>query len=231
MTPYESIRSILTDLPQGGTDIPSISFGLLIIASVIMAIACSHLYLLFFDKNSTGSRIYRAFPIMGPAITCIFLTVQYSLPLSLGLLGALSIVRFRTPIKEPEEIGFILLLIACSLSIAAFHILFAVILFALTFVTLYMLRHIRGFDSVKHGANILQVSIAETGGTGDIDIAKSISSSISEAGISNSISCIHSEQEQTHITFKLKKNMHMIFDLLERIQENYPNATFSYHEA
>ena len=31
------------------------------------------------------------------------LKVLLSLPLSLGLLGALSIVRFRTPIKEPEE--------------------------------------------------------------------------------------------------------------------------------
>jgi len=31
------------------------------------------------------------------------------------LLGALSIVRFRTPIKEPEEIGFIMLVVASAL--------------------------------------------------------------------------------------------------------------------
>jgi hypothetical protein len=230
MTPYETIRSALTSLPQGSTDIPYLSFALLIIASIIMAIACSHLYLMFFDKNSTGSRVYRAFPIMGPAITCIFLTVQFSLPLSLGLLGALSIVRFRTPIKEPEEIGFILLLIACSLSIASFHIMFAVVLFVLVFVTLFVLRHIKGFDSVKHGANILQVSIPAPGKDG-IDIAKSISSSLSEAGINNSISSIHSEQDQAYITFKLKKSMHAVFDLLEKIQDAHPTAAFSYHEA
>ena len=38
--------------------------------------------------------------------------------MSLGLLGALSIVRFRTPIKEPEEIGFLMVVIATSLAIS-----------------------------------------------------------------------------------------------------------------
>ena len=48
-------------------------------------------------------------------MTTLFLAVQFSLPLSLGLVGALTIVRFRTPIKEPEEIGFLMLLIASSI--------------------------------------------------------------------------------------------------------------------
>jgi hypothetical protein len=29
-------------------------------------------------------------------------------------MGSLSIIRFRTPIKEPEEVGFLLLVIAAS---------------------------------------------------------------------------------------------------------------------
>ena len=41
--------------------------------------------------------------LIGPSVTLLFICVQLSLPLSLGLLGALSIVRFRVPIKEPEE--------------------------------------------------------------------------------------------------------------------------------
>jgi hypothetical protein len=50
------------------------------------------------------------------------------LPLSLGLLGALSIVRFRTPIKEPEEIGFIMLVVATSLCCATFNMAFLLII-------------------------------------------------------------------------------------------------------
>jgi hypothetical protein len=41
-----------------------------------------------------------------------------SIPLSRGLLGALSFVRFRTPVKDPAEIGFLLILIATSIGAA-----------------------------------------------------------------------------------------------------------------
>ena len=37
----------------------------------------------------------------------------------MGLVGALSIVRFRTPIKEPEELGYLFLTIAVGLGLGA----------------------------------------------------------------------------------------------------------------
>ena len=45
----------------------------------------------------------------------IIVVVKSSLALSLGLVGALSIVRFRTVIKEPEELGYLFLCIALGL--------------------------------------------------------------------------------------------------------------------
>jgi hypothetical protein len=73
--------------------------------------------------------VNRSFLLLGPSITALFIAVQFSLPLSLGLLGALSIVRFRTPIKEPEEIAFIMLLVATSVVCATlqFMLLFALV--------------------------------------------------------------------------------------------------------
>ena len=68
------------------------------------------------------------YPLLGVSVTAIFICVQFSLPLSLGLLGALSIVRFRTPIKEPEEISFIMLVIATSLSCATFNLTFCALI-------------------------------------------------------------------------------------------------------
>ena len=44
-------------------------------------------------------------------ITCLVITViKFSLALSLGLVGALSIVRFRAAIKEPEELIYLFLI-------------------------------------------------------------------------------------------------------------------------
>lgn len=45
--------------------------------------------------------------------------VKSSLALSLGLVGALSIVRFRTPIKEPEELAYLFIAIGIGLGLGA----------------------------------------------------------------------------------------------------------------
>ena len=49
----------------------------------------------------------------------IITIVQSSLALSLGLIGALSIVRFRAAIKEPEELIYLFLTIAIGLGMGA----------------------------------------------------------------------------------------------------------------
>ncbi len=101
--------------------------GLLLI-SLFSSFIISYLYVHFYKQRSTGSQIHRSFPLLGLSITAIFICIQFSLPLSLGLLGALSIVRFRTPIKEPEEIGFLMLLIASAISCATFNLAFLAII-------------------------------------------------------------------------------------------------------
>lgn len=109
------------------------STPLLLLAMMGLSLACSFLvsflYVRFYGRRTTGSRIHRAFPLIGISVTAIFIAIQFSLPLSLGLLGALSIVRFRTPIKEPEEIGFILVVVAVALTCATANlVLLAIIL-------------------------------------------------------------------------------------------------------
>ena len=159
MSNYDFIKSLFTTIPEDTRNISMYSFAFLLIVSIIMALLVSHLYSKFFDANSTGSRIHRSFPLMGPAVTTIFITVQFSLPLSLGLLGALSIVRFRTPIKEPEEIGFILLVIACSIAIATSNIAYAAILYLIVFIALHIYMRLPGFNSSHSNAVVLNLLI------------------------------------------------------------------------
>ncbi|MBI1926027.1 DUF4956 domain-containing protein, partial [Candidatus Poribacteria bacterium] len=92
-----------------------------LILSAIVAYIVSALYQVFYENRATGSQIHRCFLLLSPSITALFIAIQFSLPLSLGLLGSLSIIRFRTPIKEPEEVGFIMLLIATSVVCATFQ--------------------------------------------------------------------------------------------------------------
>ena len=61
-------------------------------------------------------------------ITALVITViKFSLALSLGLVGALSIVRFRAAIKEPEELVFLFFIIAIGLANGANQFLLAIV--------------------------------------------------------------------------------------------------------
>ena len=94
------------------------------------------MYQMFYGSRHIGAGVHRMFLLGGPAITMLFLGIQTSIPLSLGLLGALSFVRFRTPVKDPAEIGFLLLLIASSIGSATGNYMVTAMLFVLVFATL-----------------------------------------------------------------------------------------------
>ena len=118
-------------------------FVFLMVVSLVSSLFIAYLYVHFYSSRSTGSQVHRAFPLLGLSITAIFVTIQYSLPLSLGLLGALSIVRFRTPVKEPEEIGFVMLVIAVSLATATFQLPFVGITLLVAVAALLVQRYAR----------------------------------------------------------------------------------------
>ncbi|MDE2744440.1 MAG: DUF4956 domain-containing protein [Chloroflexota bacterium] len=103
---------------------------LAMIVSLAASIAIYVLYLIFYRDWQRGAGIHRVFLLAGPAITLLFIAIQWSLPLSLGLLGALSFVRFRTPIKDPAEIGYLLVVIASSIGAATYNYELIGILFA-----------------------------------------------------------------------------------------------------
>ncbi len=59
------------------------------------------------------------FVIIATTTAFIISIVKSSLALSLGLVGALSIIRFRTAIKEPEEISYLFICIGIGLGLGA----------------------------------------------------------------------------------------------------------------
>lgn len=70
---------------------------------------------------SMGNRhvLGKVFPFVSVTTVLLIAIVKSSLALSLGLVGALSIIRFRTPIKEPEELAYLFLSITIGLGLGA----------------------------------------------------------------------------------------------------------------
>jgi hypothetical protein len=111
----------MTDL-NTNLNLPELSIdGLLwnfLICILLSLVLCWH-----FNTRAKKRYMRRDLGLVLPVICLTTLlvisVVKSSLALSLGLVGALSIVRFRTPIKEPEELAYIFLSIAIGLALGA----------------------------------------------------------------------------------------------------------------
>ncbi len=64
-------------------------------------------------------KLARVFVWLTATTLLIISVVKVSLALSLGLVGALSIIRFRTPIKEPEELAYLFVCVAVGVGLGA----------------------------------------------------------------------------------------------------------------
>ena len=94
-------------------------FILSLICSVILSLLIQLFYMKFSSTLSNRMNFSKNFVILGTTTCIIIVIVKNSLALSLGLVGALSIVRFRAAIKEPEELVYLFLIIAVGLGCGA----------------------------------------------------------------------------------------------------------------
>jgi len=94
------------------------------------------------DRGQFGNTLV----MVAMATTLVILTIKSSLALSLGLVGALSVIRFRTPIKEPEELAYLFLAVGLGVGMGAEVILETAAAFALilTVTGLLLARSRRG---------------------------------------------------------------------------------------
>jgi hypothetical protein len=161
-----NVFKALEDFQQVRDHLDPSLFVVALAASLGAAFITSALYRHFYERRGTGSQVHRAFPLLGISITTLFIAVQLSIPLSLGLLGALSIIRFRTPIKEPEEVGFIMLLIASSVSAATFNFVFMGLLLVVAVIALLLVRSGRNWKAAsRDGVLVLQLTDSEAAST------------------------------------------------------------------
>jgi len=80
------------------------------------------------SRNPAADSVARVFPLLTLVTITVISLVKASLALSLGLVGALSIVRFRAAIKDPEELVYLFLCIGIGLSLGAEQPYFALVL-------------------------------------------------------------------------------------------------------
>ena len=148
-----------------------VEFSTSILFSIAIGITCLILYKIYFGQSfDRNESLPRSFMLIAPSVTAIFWAIQYSLPLSLGLLGALSFVRFRTPVKSGEDIAFILMVIALSLLSSIYRFIAAIMFLVLIaiFILLKVFLLDKGKISIR---NRRYLTLFVTTSSNDVEMA------------------------------------------------------------
>ncbi len=90
-----------------------------LLLTALLSFILSFIYTKYGRSLSNRKMFASNFVLLGITTMMIITVVKSSLALSLGLVGALSIVRFRAAIKEPEELSYLFLTIAIGLGFGA----------------------------------------------------------------------------------------------------------------
>ncbi len=114
------------------------SFIQSLIAASILCFVIQLFYVKFSNSLSNKKDFSKNFIGLGLATTIVITVVKSSLALSLGLVGALSIVRFRAAIKEPEELVYLFLVIATGLGCGADQIKITLIGVVVAILLIYL---------------------------------------------------------------------------------------------
>ncbi|MBF0447918.1 MAG: DUF4956 domain-containing protein [Magnetococcales bacterium] len=148
-------------LVNSSAEISLIQFVVNIAIVGILTLFLAKIYQHYGNALSNREAFARTFLPVAMTTMLIITIVKSSLALSLGLVGALSIVRFRTAIKEPEELSFMFLSIAIGLGLGADQGLVTIVAFLIIVGALILRSRWQG--TVAQEALNMQLLVASEG--------------------------------------------------------------------
>lgn len=208
-------------------NLPEISLNTLLwnflLCVVLSFILCWH-----FNVRSKKRYLRRDLGLVLPVICLTTLlvisVVKSSLALSLGLVGALSIVRFRTPIKEPEELAYIFLAIAIGLSLGADQREVAVLSLIIILSVISLVDKLRPKFSTTDANLMLNIEVDQINQS-----TESILSAIEEIAPDANIRRIDQDKETLAVTALVKvKDSTIINGFSADFSKKFPNGRFSF---
>ena len=126
-----------------------------LIVGAIIAIVLKLHYKKFGSTLTNRDEFSNIFSYILLTTVLVISIVKSSLALSLGLVGALSIVRFRTPIKEPEELAYLFISIAAGLGLGANQTIPTIVSIIIILVVISLLK----FNKIKNKSKNIFINL------------------------------------------------------------------------
>ena len=194
------------------------NFLIAIFLSILLGFLVREFYIRFSTTLSNKVEFSKTFVILAATTTIVITIVKSSLALSLGLVGALSIVRFRAAIKEPEELVYLFLLIAIGLGCGAGQFFITVIGVSIILILIFLYSRVESRKKIKN-LDKLSLSIICNYKTKEEEIDKFKDTLLEKADFVKLISLVKSENNTTinfQIQLKEFNDLNEIINLLQK---------------
>ena len=200
-------------------DIVSLSFDVNLFFSLFISIGCGliiRLTLPFCDQNWVQTIQHTlSYALLPPITFVITVVISGNIALSLGMIGALSIVRFRTPVKNPLELIMFFALITIGISCAV-KVKFGLFL---TFVIVLMLILLKFLGKILKRFKLEYPSLIYSDGNNYNTVEISVKTPIKELENEEKlIQMIINHEEKNYIYRFASSNSEDLKNLLNKIE-------------
>jgi len=134
--------------PSYELDLVRLTIGMLLAAALSYGLAAY--YTRYGKSLSNRALLAKDFVLITLTTTLVITVVKSSIALSLGMVGALSIVRFRSAIKEPEELAYLFLCIGIGLGCGADQWLATCVASLIIVISIHLRAFFRPSAGVEH---------------------------------------------------------------------------------
>ena len=201
------------------------------IFALILCVICSFILIFLFNNKSifSSNQISHVIPLLSIITFLVISVVKSSLALSLGLVGALSIIRFRTPIKNPEELIYLFMSLSLGIGFGANQILITILVF-MVFIIIMFFSNKKDSTTPVGDYNLL-IRINENHFDKD-KTYESINNSITSVFENNLLSKYEKTNDNNYtFLFKLKNgSQNKINELEKKLSKNMNNFEFYFFD-
>ncbi len=206
-----------------GESINILVFFIKILTTTILSLIVGFFYVRYGNALSNRSALAKTFVLIGLTTMLIISIVKSSLALSLGLVGALSIVRFRTAIKEPEELAFFFIVIAIGLGVGAGQFIVS-ILGTISLCFIVFLLSWGKVDMVTQNFTVQLKEATKEDIENILDILRPHTTQLS-------LNRLDDHQLMTELSLSLScRDISNLLVIKEALQNKYPGISFSFLE-
>jgi len=142
-----------------------------IIVSILLAFVLSVIIVIVYKKTHHSVSYSRSFLnsliIICSVVSVIMVLIGSNVAAAFGALGALSLIRFRTAVKDPRDIAFMLFVVSIGMACGIGHYEIAV-LGTLLICSIIFILNKYNFGSVSHHDFVLTFSLDSNQGTSDV---------------------------------------------------------------